>query len=264
MEGGEEIIRDLERLDIELCVRGQSGFWASLRVEPNLISQIKTAQKDDGEIWAIIQNIDQQGQRFRVMTIGILWQGTKLWSQWIYDSEQALMTEAHSSPFLIHPGSTKDVPRSQAHFWWSGQSERTIQTSRRLCYVQLPFERAGIGMTIICLVEFDSYKTVAHAKHKCAPFEMLYGGMCAPICWDQGVLVSRARLVPRLHRTFEILDRCIRGYKLSPLHVLLIHSIRSVRIYSYTEEHKSILDCQDRVMEEQTFLLSNSLWEESS
>ncbi|GJZ89640.1 reverse transcriptase [Tanacetum coccineum] len=36
----EEIIRDLERLDIELCVRGQNGFWASLRVEPNLISQI--------------------------------------------------------------------------------------------------------------------------------------------------------------------------------------------------------------------------------
>ncbi|GKC96215.1 hypothetical protein Tco_1161657 [Tanacetum coccineum] len=61
----EEIIRDLERLDIELCVRGQSGFWASLRVEPNLISQIKTAQKDDGEIWAIIQNIDQQTE-FRV------------------------------------------------------------------------------------------------------------------------------------------------------------------------------------------------------
>ncbi|GKC55231.1 retrotransposon protein, putative, ty3-gypsy subclass [Tanacetum coccineum] len=30
----EGIIRDLERLDIELCVRGQSGFWASLRVEP--------------------------------------------------------------------------------------------------------------------------------------------------------------------------------------------------------------------------------------
>ncbi|GJV08048.1 putative reverse transcriptase domain-containing protein [Tanacetum coccineum] len=73
----EGIIRDLERLDIELCVRGQSGFWASLRVEPNLISQIKTAQKDDGEIWAIIQNIDQQTE-FRVDDDGILWQGTKL------------------------------------------------------------------------------------------------------------------------------------------------------------------------------------------
>ncbi|GJT49773.1 reverse transcriptase [Tanacetum coccineum] len=70
----EEIICDLERLDIELCVRGQNGFWASLRVEPNLISQIKAAQKDDGEIWAIIQNIDKQTE-FRVDDDGILWRG---------------------------------------------------------------------------------------------------------------------------------------------------------------------------------------------
>ncbi|GKE80117.1 hypothetical protein Tco_1550117 [Tanacetum coccineum] len=68
----EGIIRNLERLDIELCVRGQNGFWASLRVEPNLISQIKIAQKDDGEIWVIIQNIDQQTE-FRVDDDGILW-----------------------------------------------------------------------------------------------------------------------------------------------------------------------------------------------
>nr|GFC65554.1 putative reverse transcriptase domain-containing protein [Tanacetum cinerariifolium] len=37
----EEIIRDLERLDIELYVRGQHGYWASMRVEPDLISRIK-------------------------------------------------------------------------------------------------------------------------------------------------------------------------------------------------------------------------------
>nr|GFD20662.1 putative polyprotein [Tanacetum cinerariifolium] len=47
----EEIIRDLERLDIELYVRGQHGYWASLRVEPDLISWIKEAQKEDSEIW---------------------------------------------------------------------------------------------------------------------------------------------------------------------------------------------------------------------
>ncbi|GJS94892.1 reverse transcriptase [Tanacetum coccineum] len=102
----EEIIRDLERLDIELCVRGQNGFWASLRVEPNLISQIKTAQKDDGEIWAIIQNIDQQTE-FRVDDDGILWQGTKLCVPEDPTLREALMTEAHSSPFSIHPGKVK-------------------------------------------------------------------------------------------------------------------------------------------------------------
>ncbi|GJZ35907.1 retrotransposon protein, putative, ty3-gypsy subclass [Tanacetum coccineum] len=44
----------------------RSGFWASLRVEPNLISQIKTAQKDDGEIWQIFIDNDQQTVSFRV------------------------------------------------------------------------------------------------------------------------------------------------------------------------------------------------------
>nr|GFC90903.1 hypothetical protein [Tanacetum cinerariifolium] len=46
----EEIIRDLERLDIELYVRGQHGYWASLRIKPDLISRIKEAQKEDSEI----------------------------------------------------------------------------------------------------------------------------------------------------------------------------------------------------------------------
>nr|GFC91669.1 reverse transcriptase [Tanacetum cinerariifolium] len=39
----EEIIRDLERLDIKLYVRGQHGYWAILRIEPDLISRIKEA-----------------------------------------------------------------------------------------------------------------------------------------------------------------------------------------------------------------------------
>nr|GFA99910.1 hypothetical protein [Tanacetum cinerariifolium] len=56
----EEIIRDLERLDIELYIRGHHGYWASLRVEPDLISQIKEAQKEDSEIWTIVENLKKQ------------------------------------------------------------------------------------------------------------------------------------------------------------------------------------------------------------
>nr|GFC78500.1 retrotransposon protein, putative, Ty3-gypsy subclass [Tanacetum cinerariifolium] len=55
----EEIIRDLEWLDIELYVRGQHGCWASLRIEPDLISRIKEAQKEDSEIWTIVENLDK-------------------------------------------------------------------------------------------------------------------------------------------------------------------------------------------------------------
>nr|GEW65457.1 hypothetical protein [Tanacetum cinerariifolium] len=42
-----EIIKDLERMDIELCIRGTKGYWASLNIEPNLILRTKEAQKED-------------------------------------------------------------------------------------------------------------------------------------------------------------------------------------------------------------------------
>nr|GFD61751.1 zinc finger, CCHC-type, retrotransposon Gag domain protein [Tanacetum cinerariifolium] len=45
----DEIIRGLEWLDIKLYVCRQHGYWASLRIEPELISRIKEAQKEDNE-----------------------------------------------------------------------------------------------------------------------------------------------------------------------------------------------------------------------
>nr|GFC56269.1 putative reverse transcriptase domain-containing protein [Tanacetum cinerariifolium] len=35
-------------------------YWASLRIEPDLISRIKKAQKEDSEIWTIVENLDKQ------------------------------------------------------------------------------------------------------------------------------------------------------------------------------------------------------------
>ncbi|GJU56464.1 retrotransposon protein, putative, ty3-gypsy subclass [Tanacetum coccineum] len=100
----EGIIRDLERLDIEL------------------------SQKDDGEIWAIIQNIDQQTE-FRIDDDGILWHGTKLCVPEDPTLREALMTEAHSSP-----GSTKMYHDLKQHFWWSGM-KRDVATFVSKCLI---------------------------------------------------------------------------------------------------------------------------------
>nr|GFD38487.1 zinc finger, CCHC-type, retrotransposon Gag domain protein [Tanacetum cinerariifolium] len=40
-------------------VRGQHGYWASLRIEPDLISPIKEAQNEDSKIWTIVENLDK-------------------------------------------------------------------------------------------------------------------------------------------------------------------------------------------------------------
>nr|GEY55026.1 reverse transcriptase [Tanacetum cinerariifolium] len=94
----EEIIHDLERLDIELYVRGQHGYWASLRVEPNLISRIKEAQKEDSEIWTIVENLDKQVE-FHLDDDNVLWHDTGLVVPNDASLREALLTEAHSFHF---------------------------------------------------------------------------------------------------------------------------------------------------------------------
>nr|GFB36593.1 reverse transcriptase [Tanacetum cinerariifolium] len=115
----EEIIRDLEWLDIELYVRGQHGYWASLRIEPDLISRIKEAQKEDSEIWTIVKNLNKQVE-FYLDEDNVLWQGTRLVVPNDATLKEALLTEAHSSLFLVHPGSTKMYHDLKQYFWWSG------------------------------------------------------------------------------------------------------------------------------------------------
>ncbi|GJT11547.1 putative reverse transcriptase domain-containing protein [Tanacetum coccineum] len=70
--------------------------------------KIKEAQRDDGELWAIVQNVeDGKHTEFSVDDDGVVWFEDRL----CVPNDQALrekvMTEAHSSPFTIHPGSTK-------------------------------------------------------------------------------------------------------------------------------------------------------------
>ncbi|GJU67898.1 retrotransposon protein, putative, ty3-gypsy subclass [Tanacetum coccineum] len=55
-----EIIKDLELMKFELVVRGSEGYVASLKIEPNLILQIKEAQKDDDELWVVIQKLKER------------------------------------------------------------------------------------------------------------------------------------------------------------------------------------------------------------
>ncbi|GJZ53178.1 putative nucleotidyltransferase, ribonuclease H [Tanacetum coccineum] len=118
------ILHDLERLDVELCVRGSGGYWASMRIKSNLMLQIKEAQRDDGELWAIVQNVeDGKHTEFSVDDDGVVWFEDRL----CVPNDQALrekvMTEAHSSPFTIHPGSTKMYRDLKQYFWWNGMKQ---------------------------------------------------------------------------------------------------------------------------------------------
>ncbi|GJX32594.1 putative reverse transcriptase domain-containing protein, partial [Tanacetum coccineum] len=115
------ILHDLERLDVELCVRGSGGYWASMRIESNLMLQIKEAQRDDGELWAIVQNVEDGKHEFSVDDDGVVWFEDRLCVPNDQSLREKVMTEAHSSPFTIHPGSTyRDLKQ---YFWWNGMKQ---------------------------------------------------------------------------------------------------------------------------------------------
>nr|GEZ67969.1 putative nucleotidyltransferase, ribonuclease H [Tanacetum cinerariifolium] len=141
----------------EIYVRRQHGYWASLRIEPDLISQIKESQKEDNEIWTIVENLDKQVE-FPIVSD----RDPRFMSRFWKGLQKACGTRLKFST-AFHPQT-------------DGQSERTIQTLEDMLRSCADY---------ICLVEF-AYNNSWHASFKCAPFEMLYGRKCrASICWDQ-------------------------------------------------------------------------------
>nr|GFB95438.1 retrotransposon protein, putative, Ty3-gypsy subclass [Tanacetum cinerariifolium] len=119
-----EIIKDLELMEVELVVHGSEGYIASIKIEPNLVLQIKEAQKEDGELWSVVQNMKKGKQEeFRVDEHGVIWYGNRLCVPDISSLREAVLNEAHSSPFSIHPGSTKMYRDLKHNFWCNGMKQ---------------------------------------------------------------------------------------------------------------------------------------------
>nr|GEX18450.1 hypothetical protein [Tanacetum cinerariifolium] len=118
-----EIIKNLERMDIDLCIRDTKGYWASLKIKLNLILRIKEAQKEDAELWVVFQKSEEDEQtKFRVDDDGVMWFVDRLCVPSDPILREVVLSEAHSSPFSIHPGSTKMAP-----IYWNEVDERVIE-----------------------------------------------------------------------------------------------------------------------------------------
>ncbi|GJY28839.1 putative nucleotidyltransferase, ribonuclease H [Tanacetum coccineum] len=104
--------------------RKNSGIMACLKIQPEIIKDLERMEvelMEDGELWLVVQNIKKGKQEeFRVDDHGVIWYGTRLCVPDDSSLREALLTEAHSSPFSIHPGSTKMYRDLKQNFWWNG------------------------------------------------------------------------------------------------------------------------------------------------
>ncbi|GJY72114.1 reverse transcriptase [Tanacetum coccineum] len=143
----------------------KSRVLENLRIEPEI-----EAQKEDNELWSIIQNLEKGKQtEFQVDNAGVIWFGNRLCVPDDPTIQEAVLSEAHNSPFFIHTGSTKMY------------GDLNLEDMLRSCAL----EWIRNWDKYLCLVEF-TYNNSGHASIKEAPFELLYGQKCrAHICWNK-------------------------------------------------------------------------------
>ncbi|GJT06178.1 putative reverse transcriptase domain-containing protein [Tanacetum coccineum] len=90
-----------------------------------LAAVIKETQRDDGELWVIVQNVeDGKHTEFSVDDDGVVWFEDRL----CVPNDQALrekvMTEAYSSPLLFMPGfKNQKCTGFETDIWWNGMKQ---------------------------------------------------------------------------------------------------------------------------------------------
>ena len=115
-----EIINDLERMGIEIVMGNSQAFMASLTIQPTLIEKIKRSQVDDAQIVKIVEEV-QEGKRpeFNVSNDGVLRFGKRLCMPNDLALKKEIMEEAHRTPYLVHPSSTKMYRDIRETYWWN-------------------------------------------------------------------------------------------------------------------------------------------------
>ncbi|KAL5572668.1 hypothetical protein UlMin_022265 [Ulmus minor] len=97
---------------------------------------------------------------FSVSTDGILHYKGRLCIPDDVEIREQLLSEAHATPYSVHPGATKMYQDLKERFWWSGTWNRYLP-----------------------LIEF-SYNNSYQATIGMAPYEALYGRKCrSPVHW---------------------------------------------------------------------------------
>nr|GFC43692.1 putative reverse transcriptase domain-containing protein [Tanacetum cinerariifolium] len=251
------------------------------------------AQKEDNEIWTIVENLDEQTE-FRLDEDDVLWQGTRLCVPNNATLRETLLTEAHSSPFSVHPSSTKMYHDLKQHFWWSGM-KRDVATFVSRCLicqqVKIEHQRASgllqpldtpiwkwdeISMDFVTRLprtqrRHDAIWVVVGRLTKSAhflPIHKDYSASRLAETFQQEIVGERVIEGPEMIEvtnkkvavTKEKLKEARTRYKYHPLHVIS-YPLDQIRAnLSYVKEPEAILDRQDRVTRNKTIPFFKILW----
>ncbi|KAL5746198.1 hypothetical protein ACOSP7_027344 [Xanthoceras sorbifolium] len=150
----------LKAMNVYLQLNPDSALVAELICRPSLIQQIAEKQKQDARIQRICEQIPEgKHPDFSIRIDGIVCFRDRICIPEDEELRKMILTEAHSSSYAMHPGSTKMYRDLKMQYWWSGMKRDVIEfVNRCLTCQQVKAEHqvpSGLLQPIDCYSQYQ-------------------------------------------------------------------------------------------------------------
>ncbi|KAL5834953.1 hypothetical protein ACOSQ4_014450 [Xanthoceras sorbifolium] len=147
----------LKAMNVHLQLNPDSAVVAELICRPSLIQQIAEKQKQDARILMICEQIPEgKHPDFSIRTDGIVCFRDRICIPENEELRKMILTEAHSSSYAMHPGSTKMYRDLKTQYWWSGMKKDVTEFVNRCLTCQQQYLN-GNGIASLWTLSLDCH-----------------------------------------------------------------------------------------------------------
>ncbi|XP_060964157.1 uncharacterized protein LOC133033447 [Cannabis sativa] len=209
------------------------------------------AQQNDSELQGHKEKLEARSvKEFSLLSDGLLRYKNRVCVPTDKIIRHEILDESHTTPYSLHPGTTKMYHDVKALYWWLGSWNKYLP-----------------------LIEF-SYSNSYQSSNCRAPYEMLYGRKWrSPIHWDEAgghtylgpeVVQRESEAIEKIQaRNSKVREEGrtqSQKYVSVTTHVLSYEGIKLQTDLSYEEQPLQILDRKEKALRNKTILLVKVLW----
>ncbi|XP_073153876.1 uncharacterized protein [Henckelia pumila] len=111
---------EIQRFDLEIYPSGCAPRLSALVVQPTLQDRIREGQTTDEQLHRMMRKDELKGSLLYTVDDDIVRHRGRMWVPSTDQLREDIMSEAHASPYSIHPGSTKMYRDLRTLYWWPG------------------------------------------------------------------------------------------------------------------------------------------------